>query len=103
MSYPIRRHNYFSEFLSPRRMQEVDGVSKARRSIALLSTLARGDEIGVPRVGSAEAIRDRARNGVSLFNHLPEVVSLLLGSCLIVCISTYCAASVTSGSDGPAW
>ena len=102
ISILIRRSCPFSNFLDLSRMQIVNGVSGASRSVTWVSILTSGDKIDASRFRSANTMRGRALDGFLLFKHLSKVIGLLSSSHLVTCTWIYCVASVTSTSHGPA-
>ena len=99
----IRRSCPFSNFLKLSRMQVVNGVSGASRSVTWVSILAGGDKIDASRFRSANTMRGRTLTGFLLFKHLSKVIGLLSSSRLVTCTWIYRLASiVTSASCGPA-
>ena len=102
ISILIRRSCSFTNLLSPSRLQPVDGVSEASRSVTWTSILAGGDEIDASRFRSGNMMRGRGLYGFLLFKHLPKVIGLLSSSGLVTCTRIYFIASVTSAWHGPA-
>ena len=102
ISIPIRRSYSFTNLLNPSRLQPVDGVSEASRSVTWTSILAGGDEIDASRFRSGNMMRGRGLYGFLLFKHLPKVIGLLSSSGLVTCTRIYFIASVTSAWHGPA-
>lgn len=103
ISVLIRRSCPFSNFLNLSRMQMVNGVSGACRSVTWVSILAGGDKIDASRFRSANTMCGHALDGFLLFKHLSKVIGLLSSSRLVTCTWIYCLASiVTSASHGPA-
>ena len=103
ISILIRRSCPFSNFLNLSRMQVLNGVSGASRSVTWVSILAGGDKIDASRFASANTMRGRALDGFLLVKHLSKVIGLLSISRLVTCTWIYCLASiVTSASHGPA-
>ena len=98
----IRRRCSFIKTRNPSRMQAMDGVSGASRSMTWASILASGDEIDASRLRSANTMRNCWLDGFLLFNHLSKVIGLLPRNHLITCNWIYCVASFTSTSHGPA-
>jgi hypothetical protein len=98
----IRRRCSFTNILNPSRMQAVDGVSRANRSVTWASILAGGDEIDASRFRSGNTMRGWGLDGFLLFKHLSKVIGLLSSSRLVTCTWIYCVASVTSTSHGHA-
>ena len=102
ISILIRRRCSSTNILNASRMQGVDGVSGASRSVTWASTLAGGDEIDASRFRSGNTMRGCALCGFLLFTHLSKVIGLLPSSRLVTCTWIYCVASLTSTSHGPA-
>ncbi len=98
-----RRSCPFSNLLKLSRMQIVNAVSGASRSVTWVSILAGGDKINASRFRSANTMCGRALDGFLLFKHLSKVIGLLSSSRFVTCTWIYCLASiVTSASYGPA-
>ncbi len=102
ISILIRRRCSFTNILNPNRMQAVDGVSGASRSVTGASILSGGDEIDASRFRSGNTMHGFGLDGFLLFKHLSKVIGLLLSSHLVTNTWIYCVASVTSTSHGPA-
>ena len=102
ISIPIRRSYSFTNLLNPSRLQPVDGVSEASRSVTWTSILAGGDEIDASRFRPGNTMRGCGLYGFLLFKHLPKVIGLLSSSGLVTCTRIYFIASVTSAWHGPA-
>lgn len=98
----IRRRCSFINTLNPCRMQAMDGVSGASRSMTWASILASGDEIDASRFRSGNTMRNCGLDGFLLFNHLSKVIGLLPRNHLVTRNWIYCVASFTSTSHGPA-
>ena len=98
----IRRRCSFINTLNPSRMQAMDGVSGASRSMTWASIPASGDEIDASRFRSGNTMRGCGLDGFLLFKHLSKVIGLLPRSHLVTCTWIYCVASFTSTSHGPA-
>ena len=97
-----RRSCSFTNLLNPSRMQPVDGVSEASRSVTCTSILAGGDEIDASRFRSGITMRGCGLGGFLLFKHQPKVIGLLSSSGLVTRTGIYFIASVTSARHGPA-
>ena len=103
ISMLIRRSCPFSNFLNLSRMQVVNGVSGASRSVTWVSILTSGDKIDASRFRSVNTMHGRALDGFLLFKHLSKVIGLLSTSRLVTRTWIYCLASiVTSALHGPA-
>ena len=102
ISILIRRGCSFTNLLNPSRMQAVEGVNGASRSIVRALNLAGGDEIDASRFSSGSTMRGRALRGFLPFKHLSKVIVLLSNSRLVTCTWIYCVTSVTFASHGPA-
>ena len=102
ISILIRRSCPFCNFLKLSRIQVVNGVSGASRSVTWVSILAGGDKIDASRFRSANTMCGHALDGFLLFKHLSKVIGLLSSSRLVTCTWIYCLASiVTFASHGP--
>ena len=101
ISILIRRRCSFTNILNPNRMQAVDGVSGASRSVTGASILSGGDEIDASRFRFGNTMHGCGLDGFLLFKHLSKVIGLLLSSHLVTNTWIYCVASVTSTSHGP--
>ena len=103
ISVLIRRSCPFSNFLNLSRMQMVNGVSGACRSVTWVSILAGGEKIDASSFRPENTMRGRALDGFLLFKHLSKAIGLLSSSRLVTCTWIYCLASiVTSASYSPA-
>ena len=102
ISILIRRGCSLTNLLNPSRMEAVEGVSRANRSVVRALNLAGGDEIDASRFRSGNTMRDCRLDGFLLFKHLSKVIGLLPRSHLVTCTWIYCVTRFTSTSLGPA-
>jgi hypothetical protein len=102
ISILIRRRCSFTNILNSSRIQAIDGVSGASRSMTWASIPASGDEIDASRFRSGNTMRDCGLDGFLLFKHLSKVIGLLPRSHLVTCTWICCVTSFTSTSHGPA-
>ena len=102
ISILIRRRCSFTNILNSSRMQAIDGFSGTSGSMTWASISASGDEIDASRFRSGNTMRNCGLDGFLLFNHLSKVIGLLPRSQLVTCTWSYCVASFTSTSHGPA-
>ena len=97
----IRRRCSCTHILNSSRIQAMDGVSGASRSLTWASIPPSGDEIDASRFRSGNTMRDCGLNGFLLFKHLSRVIGLLPRSHLLTCTRIYCVTGFTSTLHGP--
>ena len=101
VSILIRRICSFTNLLNPSRMQAVDGVSEASRSVKWAPIIAGRDKIDASRFRSGNTMRGCGLYGFLSFKHLSKVVGLLSSSRLVTCTWIYYVAIVAFASHGP--